>query len=129
HGPLARQRERQPLHGRGFRDRLPAAAPARRVRFRARVPRGQRAEQRGVERVRLGRGARPVSAYPNHRRDCAYVVSTGPAPCTCDYYDRPECEHDWELVPDWYGDPNVINGTRDCSYKRCRKCGEEPDLE
>ena len=70
-----------------------------------------------------------MSAYPNHRRDCAYVVSTGPAPCTCDYYDRPECEHDWELVPDWYGDPNVINGTRDCSYKRCRKCGEEADLE
>ena len=23
-----------------------------------------------------------------HARDCAYVVNDGPAPCTCDYYDR-----------------------------------------
>jgi hypothetical protein len=31
----------------------------------------------------------------------------------------------WEFVPDWYGDPNVINGTADCSFWRCNKCGDE----
>ncbi len=34
----------------------------------------------------------------------------------------PECDHDWELIRDWYGDPDVINGTADCSFFRCRKC-------
>ena len=35
------------------------------------------------------------------------------------------CAHQWNFVRDWYGDPNVINGTADCSFWRCRKCGEE----
>jgi hypothetical protein len=35
------------------------------------------------------------------------------------------CEHVWEFCPDWYGDPNVINGTADCSYWHCKKCDEE----
>ena len=38
-------------------------------------------------------------------------------------------DHDWEFVSDWYGDPGVINGTADCSFKRCRQCGEEAPLE
>lgn len=37
-------------------------------------------------------------------------------------------DHDWEFVSDWGGDPSVINGTFDCSFKRCRQCGEEANL-
>lgn len=40
-----------------------------------------------------------------------------------------EFDHDWAIVHDWMGDPEVINGTRDCSFKRCRVCGEEAPLE
>lgn len=36
----------------------------------------------------------------------------------------PEEDHDWEFVSDWYGDPDVINGTADCSYWQCRACGK-----
>jgi hypothetical protein len=36
-----------------------------------------------------------------------------------------EVDHDWKLVSDWGGDPNVIGGTFDCSYLECRVCGEE----
>ena len=39
-----------------------------------------------------------------------------------------ECDHEWEFISDWYGDPQVINGTADCSYLCCRKCGEEAPL-
>jgi hypothetical protein len=39
-----------------------------------------------------------------------------------------EFDHDWRYVSDWMGDPDVINGTMDCSYKRCRVCGEEAPL-
>jgi hypothetical protein len=35
------------------------------------------------------------------------------------------CDHDWKWVSDWYGDPDVINGTEDCSCWRCKLCGEE----
>jgi hypothetical protein len=34
-------------------------------------------------------------------------------------------DHDWETVHDWTGDPGVINGTQDFSYRRCRACGFE----
>jgi hypothetical protein len=34
-------------------------------------------------------------------------------------------DHDWKYVRDWYGDPGVINGTADCSFWRCKRCGEE----
>lgn len=37
----------------------------------------------------------------------------------------PNDDHDWEYVRDWYGDPNVINGTADCSYKHCKVCYAE----
>src|ERR1017187_6267947 len=39
------------------------------------------------------------------------------------------CDHRWNFVKDWYGDPNVINGTADCSFWRCRKCGEESSTQ
>jgi len=41
----------------------------------------------------------------------------------------PEEDHDWQYISDWYGDPSVINGTADCSFKRCRQCGKESPLE
>mgnify|MGYP003392991175 CR=1 FL=1 len=35
--------------------------------------------------------------------------------------------HIWKWVPDWMGDPGVINGTVDCSHYECVICGEEKD--
>lgn len=35
-----------------------------------------------------------------------------------------ECDHDWKWISDWYGDPDVINGTADCFRWECVKCGE-----
>ena len=35
-----------------------------------------------------------------------------------------EFDHDWKYVSDWGGDPEVINGTFDCSHWECRVCGE-----
>ena len=40
-----------------------------------------------------------------------------------------EENHVWEYVSDWYGDPTLINGTADCSFKRCLECGKEAELE
>lgn len=39
----------------------------------------------------------------------------------------PDEDHDWEYISDWYGDPEVINGTCDIHYKRCRQCGKTAD--
>lgn len=54
--------------------------------------------------------------------DAANALLAEPAPVPC--------EHVWEWEHDWIGDPNVINGTRDCSGWRCKKCDstdcEEP---
>ena len=38
-----------------------------------------------------------------------------------------ECDHNWVWLNDWYGDPDVPNGTQDCSRWECSFCGEEPD--
>ena len=45
-----------------------------------------------------------------------------------DLFENP-CDHNWQIINDWGGDPDVINGTYDCSFKRCRVCGEETELE
>ncbi len=37
------------------------------------------------------------------------------------------CNHVWVIVPDWGGNPDVPNGTFDCSYYQCTECGEERD--
>lgn len=39
----------------------------------------------------------------------------------------PEEDHDWKVISDWYGDPDVINGTQTFYIKRCRQCGKEVD--
>ena len=51
------------------------------------------------------------------------------------------CNHDWQYVPDWGGNPDVPNGTFDASYFVCELCDEhqtempddyiepEPDFE
>lgn len=36
-------------------------------------------------------------------------------------------DHDWEYLSDWYGDPDVINGTCTFYFKRCRECGKEEE--
>lgn len=36
-----------------------------------------------------------------------------------------DCPHDWEFVNDWYGNPDVPNGTMDCSYYYCPLCDTE----
>ena len=40
----------------------------------------------------------------------------------------PDEDHDWKRISDWYGDPGVINGIADCSFRRCRVCGKEAEL-
>jgi len=37
--------------------------------------------------------------------------------------DKRQIDHDWKWVSDWYGDPDVVNGTADCSHWECRRCG------
>lgn len=36
-----------------------------------------------------------------------------------------EYDHDWKYISDWYGDPDVIGGTADCSYWECQTCHEQ----
>lgn len=57
--------------------------------------------------------------------------------CSCDFEDGScecnRCEHHenvtlWVFVKDWMGDPNVINGTTDCSFWRCKACDEEVEI-
>lgn len=37
------------------------------------------------------------------------------------------CEHDWTYISDWGGNPDIPNGTFDCSHYECTKCGEQQD--
>ncbi len=37
------------------------------------------------------------------------------------------CQHEWQYVRDWWGDPNVIGGTQDCSHWYCEKCDTSTD--
>jgi hypothetical protein len=43
--------------------------------------------------------------------------------------DTGECEHDWERVQDWGGDPSIPNGTFNIEYVRCVHCGAEGNPE
>jgi hypothetical protein len=38
-----------------------------------------------------------------------------------------DCNHKWEMIHDWIGDQNVINGTLRFSYWLCRKCDEQSE--
>ena len=38
-----------------------------------------------------------------------------------------DCNHKWEVVHDWIGDQNVVNGTQHFSYWLCRKCDEQTE--
>ena len=42
--------------------------------------------------------------------------------CSGSGEDEPECDHDWQWVDDWEGDPTIPNGTHDLSGWVCRKC-------
>jgi hypothetical protein len=37
---------------------------------------------------------------------------------------RKICAHEWRESSDWYGDPDVINGTVSFPIWECRKCGQ-----
>ena len=53
------------------------------------------------------------------------AMTNPPVKPQCPLDDDGKPDHDWQLVKDWYGDPDVVNGTADCSFRRCRVCGEE----
>ena len=38
-----------------------------------------------------------------------------------------ECDHNWKYIKDWYGNPDIPNGTVDCSHWYCDKCDTESD--
>lgn len=38
-------------------------------------------------------------------------------------------DHKWKTVTDWYGDPNVINGTCTIYFKECDYCGATKDWD
>lgn len=38
---------------------------------------------------------------------------------------KSDCDHNWEFVADWEGDPDLPNGTHDLSHWRCLECGLE----
>ena len=54
-------------------------------------------------------------------------VPNAPSKWICDLGNG-EFDHDWQYVSDWGGDPEVIGGTFDCSFKRCRICGVEEQI-
>lgn len=39
------------------------------------------------------------------------------------------CDHKWQALSDWEGDPSVPNGTRHFTYYFCPLCGTEVDDE
>lgn len=41
----------------------------------------------------------------------------------------PDEDHDWVYKSDWYGDPDVINGTCTIYFKECRVCGKEAEWD
>jgi hypothetical protein len=47
---------------------------------------------------------------------------------TADNKDAP-CDHKWEVVHDWIGDQNVVNGTQSFTYWRCKKCDDHTDQQ
>ena len=38
-----------------------------------------------------------------------------------------ECQHQWTFVKDWYGNPDVPNGTVDCSHWYCAECDTQTE--
>jgi len=34
-------------------------------------------------------------------------------------------DHNWKYRSDWYGDPEVINGTQTIYFRTCVQCGVE----
>jgi hypothetical protein len=40
-----------------------------------------------------------------------------------------ECDHEWEFRSDWGGNPDIPNGTFDCSNWHCPKCDTETESQ
>jgi hypothetical protein len=62
----------------------------------------------------------PATASKEFKDDMAQAIQDAVENWRC-----PDDDHDWEYIRDWEGDPNVINGTHDISYKHCKVCYAE----
>ncbi len=69
------------------------------------------------------------AAYAMKMRQCPDCCSTNAnkdfANAQEEMQDKNLIDHDWQWIKDWYGDPNVVNGTVDCSHWRCKRCESE----
>jgi len=69
------------------------------------------------------------TAYPMGARQCPGCCATNAnkdlASAQEEMQDKSLIDHDWKWVNDWYGDPEVVNGTADCSHWKCTRCDSE----
>ena len=56
---------------------------------------------------------------------CAMNANKDLAGAQEEMQDKRLIDHDWKWVSDWYGDPDVVNGTADCSHWKCTRCDSE----
>lgn len=67
--------------------------------------------------------------YSMHKRQCPDCCATNAnadmETAEEEVADPSKIAHTWRFVADWYGDADVVNGTADCSFRRCMVCGEE----
>ena len=69
------------------------------------------------------------TAYPTDARQCPGCCATNAnkdlVSAQEEMQDKTQIDHDWKWVSDWYGDPEVVNGTADCSHWKCTRCDSE----
>ena len=69
------------------------------------------------------------TAYQTDARQCPGCCATNAnkdlASAQEEMQDKRLIDHDWKWVSDWYGDPEVVNGTADCSHWKCTRCDSE----
>lgn len=69
------------------------------------------------------------TAYSVEARQCPGCCATNAnkdlASAQEEMQDKSLIDHDWKWISDWYGDPDVINGTADCSHWQCTRCDSE----
>jgi len=56
---------------------------------------------------------------------CATNANKNMESAQVEMQDKTQIDHDWKWISDWYGDPDVIGGTADCSHWECKRCGSE----
>ncbi len=69
------------------------------------------------------------TVYPMEAHQCPGCCATNAnkdlASAQEEMQDKRLIDHDWKWVSDWYGDPDVVNGTADCSHWQCTRCDSE----